>query len=322
MTTYKEIYGTNVEVLSSDPTNPVEGQIWYNSTSQTLKGYALVAGSWATAGPLNTARQSLAGAGIQTSALAFGGFSTASTGATESYNGTAWTSSPNSLNTARFETSGCGATNTAALAVGGYTGTAFSALNESWNGSTWTELGDLNTARGLLGTVGINTAALAFGGESPAVTANTETWNGTTWTEINNLNTARQGLGGAGIQTAALAIAGATNPTTFVANTETWNGTSWTEVNDLNNVRRLLAGNGTNTAALAFGGGPPSVTNTETWNGTSWTEVNDLNTARFLLAGSGTNTAGLAFGGATPPVIASTEEWSGPAVQTVNITVS
>jgi hypothetical protein len=73
MTTYKEIYGTNVEVLSSDPTNPVEGQIWYNSTSQTLKGYALVAGSWATAGPLNTARASLAGAGIQTSALAFGG---------------------------------------------------------------------------------------------------------------------------------------------------------------------------------------------------------------------------------------------------------
>jgi hypothetical protein len=52
MTTYKEIYGTNVEVLSSDPTNPVEGQIWYNSTSQTLKGYALVAGSWATAGPI------------------------------------------------------------------------------------------------------------------------------------------------------------------------------------------------------------------------------------------------------------------------------
>jgi hypothetical protein len=73
MTTYKEIYGTNVEVLASDPTNPVEGQIWYNSTSQTLKGYALVAGSWATAGPLNTARDQLAGAGIQTAALAFGG---------------------------------------------------------------------------------------------------------------------------------------------------------------------------------------------------------------------------------------------------------
>jgi hypothetical protein len=75
MTTYKEIYGTNVEVLSSDPTNPVEGQIWYNSTSQTLKGYALVAGSWATAGPMNTGRESLGGAGTQqTAALAFAGY--------------------------------------------------------------------------------------------------------------------------------------------------------------------------------------------------------------------------------------------------------
>jgi hypothetical protein len=320
MATYKEIYGTNVEVLASDPSNPVEGQIWYNSTSQTLKGYALVAGSWATAGPLNTARQGPGGAGTQTSALAFGGFSTAATGATESYNGTAWTTSPNSLNTARFETSGCGATNTAALAVGGYTGTAYTGATETWNGTSWTEVNDLNTARGLLGTVGINTAALAFGGETPAVTANTETWNGTTWTEINNLNTARDGLGGAGIQAAALAFGGFSTTPTGV--TESWNGSSWTEVNDLNTVRQLLTGEGTNTAALAFGGGPPSVANTENWNGTSWTEVNDLNTARFLLAGAGTNTAGLAFGGGVPTVTAATEEWSGPAVQTVNITVS
>ena len=103
MTTYKEIYGTNVEVLGSDPSNPVEGQIWYNSTSQTLKGYALVAGSWATAGPLNTARYSSNGAGTQTAALAFGSLTTPPTSislATESWNGTAWTSVA-SLNTSR-----------------------------------------------------------------------------------------------------------------------------------------------------------------------------------------------------------------------------
>jgi hypothetical protein len=62
--------------------------------------------------------------------------------------------------------------------------------------------------------------------------------------------------------------------------------------------------------------------NTENWNGTSWTEVNDLNIARGNLAGVGTNTAALAFGGYTPTIVASTEEWSGPAVQTVTITVS
>ena len=39
MADYIDIRGTAIEVLSSDPTNPVEGQIWYNTTSNTLKGY-------------------------------------------------------------------------------------------------------------------------------------------------------------------------------------------------------------------------------------------------------------------------------------------
>ena len=40
MATYKEIHGTNIEVVSSDPSNPVNGQVWYNSTDQKLKGNA------------------------------------------------------------------------------------------------------------------------------------------------------------------------------------------------------------------------------------------------------------------------------------------
>jgi hypothetical protein len=48
-------------------------------------------------GSLNTARNYLAGAGIQTAALAFGGGTPSVTGATEEYNGATWTSSPASL---------------------------------------------------------------------------------------------------------------------------------------------------------------------------------------------------------------------------------
>ena len=70
MTTYKEINGTNIEAVSSDPSNPVEGQVWYNTTTNVVKGAALIS-SWATASGMNTARSSLAGTGIQTSALAF-----------------------------------------------------------------------------------------------------------------------------------------------------------------------------------------------------------------------------------------------------------
>jgi hypothetical protein len=43
---------------------------------------------------MNTAREALAGAGTQTAALAFGGYTgTAYTGATEEYDGTNWTTS-------------------------------------------------------------------------------------------------------------------------------------------------------------------------------------------------------------------------------------
>ena len=329
MTTYKEIYGTNVEVLASDPTNPVEGQIWYNSTSQTLKGYALVAGSWATSGPLNTARNQLAGAGIQTAALAFGGQTTVAVGNNESYNGTSWTSSPASLNTARRLLGGCGATNTASLAFGGLS-TVNVGDTENWNGTSWTEVNNLNTVRReFAGSVGTNTAALAVGGNIPPNTADNESWNGTSWTEVNNLNTARRQGAGAGIQAAGLVFGGESTPGAIVGNTESWNGTSWTEVNDLNTARYgTMGGTGIQTAALCFGGyltGSPTFTVTgitESWNGTSWTEVNDLNTARTSLGGAGNQTSSLAFGGVTTVVLASTEEWSGPAVQTVNITVS
>jgi hypothetical protein len=51
------------------------GQIWYNSTSNTLKGLgSYAAASWATGNNLNSARRGLAGAGTQTAGLAFGGY--------------------------------------------------------------------------------------------------------------------------------------------------------------------------------------------------------------------------------------------------------
>ena len=39
MATYITVKGITVQTIAGDPANPVEGQVWYNSTSQTLKGY-------------------------------------------------------------------------------------------------------------------------------------------------------------------------------------------------------------------------------------------------------------------------------------------
>jgi len=38
MATYITIHGATIQVLSADPSNPVEGQIWYNTTTSTIKG--------------------------------------------------------------------------------------------------------------------------------------------------------------------------------------------------------------------------------------------------------------------------------------------
>ena len=39
MANYREIKGFRVQCVSADPSNLVEGQIWFNTTSGTLKIY-------------------------------------------------------------------------------------------------------------------------------------------------------------------------------------------------------------------------------------------------------------------------------------------
>ena len=39
MATYIAVHGILIQTIAGDPANPVEGQVWYNSTSNTLKGY-------------------------------------------------------------------------------------------------------------------------------------------------------------------------------------------------------------------------------------------------------------------------------------------
>ncbi len=112
---------------------------------------------------------------------------------------------------------------------------------ESWNGSSWTEVADLNTTRYSLGGAGVsNTSAVGFGGYAPGGASDvTETWNGSSWTEVNNLNLARYTLSAAGEATDALAFGGEPNPPapTNTGSTEAWDGTNWYEVNAMNTSR-------------------------------------------------------------------------------------
>jgi hypothetical protein len=345
MTTYKGIQGFAVQSVVSDPSTLDETQVWYNNATYAFKlASATTVGTFASGGNLNTGRLLLAGFGTQTAAVAAGGYSAPDndTPATELYNGTAWTNNPTGLGNGRREMPGVG-TQTAGLVFGGFIDAPApvvgkQVVTESWNGSTWSPVNSMNTARNLLGGFGIQTAAVAIGGlatpETPASTV-TETWNGTSWTtNPTGLNTGRRLMGAAGIQTAGLAFGGDRFPppaaTITVTNaTESWNGSVWTNVNSMNTSRFNLAGAGTLTAAVAIGGapGPGAITGaTETWNGTSWTSnPNSLSTPRGGLSGqtSGTQTLGIVFGGETPPISTATEEFTGPGSPvTKTITIS
>ena len=39
MATYKSIKGSKIQSVASDPANPTEGQVWYNTTTAVLKFY-------------------------------------------------------------------------------------------------------------------------------------------------------------------------------------------------------------------------------------------------------------------------------------------
>ena len=118
MANYRDIHGFQIEVRSDNPSNPVNGQVWYNTTDSKLKGAVVSStGAWATGGALNTGIEKSGGAGIQTSALSMGGKLPSTTNGVESYNGNSWTEIAN-LNTARNALGGAGASNTSAIAFG------------------------------------------------------------------------------------------------------------------------------------------------------------------------------------------------------------
>ena len=166
MTEYKSIVGTKIKNYTTNPDNPDSGQVWYNETDNVLKfQYANVttSGSWSTGSNMNTAREQLCSNGVQTNALAIGGYVTTYQAVTESYDGASWTE-VNDLSTARGTLASAG-TYTSALAFGGNSATAITGVTESWNGTNWTEVNDLNTARkGLAGAGTDNEGVIAVGG--------------------------------------------------------------------------------------------------------------------------------------------------------------
>ena len=97
MTTYNQLAGYRVNYLGSDPTLNTgnEGQVWYNSTTGTLRALVQIK-AWSAGGNMSTARSGLAGAGTQTAAFGSGGYlAPGNSNATEEYSGYTWSAGGN-----------------------------------------------------------------------------------------------------------------------------------------------------------------------------------------------------------------------------------
>ena len=251
--------------------------------------------------------------GTSTSALGFGGYSTANTTATEEYNvgatvitGAAWASG-NNINTARTLGGSAIPTVSDGIIFGG--GSPYKDATEKYDGTTWTTVpGTLNTARGYNSGFGTSTAAVSAGGYTAPNNPQSlvEEYNGSSWSEVTNLPGSRKSAGNCGTLTAGLIMGGATAQPygANVVNTAfEYDGTSWTATpGNLPEAKGQGMSGGTQTAAYYAAGRTPSWTQkTAEYNGSSFSEGGDVISLGGPPSGAqgatGTQTAGLATGG-------------------------
>ena len=304
----------NVEEWTTTPSalfkKIVEGQLYFNSTTNTFKEtlFVISDGTWASGGSLNDGRSSFTGIGIQTAVVAASGQdgSTSLIDSVEEYNGTVWTEVNDTPVTLKYP--GAGGVLTAGWLAGGlsaWNGATFNAETYEYDGTNWTDSGNINTSRYTAYGGGPQTAAFIAGGNNTSFAAvdDTELYDGSSWTEVADLNTARANGFGNGTQTDGIFAGGSPGTKTEA---ETWDGTSWTEVSELNTGRYSIGvGGGTapGSSVLAAGGAtdPGNVNNVESWNGTSWTERAELaatNSSNGL--GISGVTSAISFGGFSP----------------------
>jgi len=329
MSTYENLHGRRVNVVSSNPSNPGDGEVWYNSTLGQLKGYVLGTAAWASGGSLSTARNSMftGPIGTQTAGYAAGGNTPGGrSNATEEYDGSSWTT----VNTVPVTLSGRGGagTQTAGLLFGGNPTPASVATTTEYDGTNYSEGGAMNNARGY-GPIagGTQTAAIGGGGYHPPVTnvTVTEYYNGTAWTAQSGANPTTYGGASGGTQSAAWMISGLPPSTPKAA--FNWDGSSWTASGTYPSVKVLnMFGGGTQTAGWMCGGSTdPGLKNfTNHYDGTTWASAPTLGTARTGYCQGGTTNLGLIAGGtSTEPSTrtTATEEFT-HVVETKTLTTS
>ena len=205
----------------------------------------------------------------------------------------------------------------AGIIFGGFASPSSQSLTEEYNGSGWTENGNLNTARQQFPGFGTQTAAVGAGGyvNGSGDVANVEEYNGSSWSEVTDIPGARRGQAGFGTLTAGVICGGVPNSN----QTFEYDGTNWTAGGNLGTGmdRTDVAGTGTQTAGLVAAG---DTTESFTYNGTAWTDVGNTNVPHDGGADTGLQTAAVIISGfpapQSPPVSTACETFDGTTFAT------
>ena len=324
MADYININGNNIPIRASDPSNPIQGEIWYNSTTNLLKGQGFQAAAWATGTNYPLTVRDATGFGTPTAAIIMGGNDPPTISTVNTYDGSSWASAT-SLPAPNSGADSDGP-QTAGLFVGGTNQTA----NFDWDGSTWTANPALpvnRTGHATVGNTAAQTAALAISGEGiPTSNTTTSDWDGSTWTAGAAIPGWAQGTSGGGTTAAAFVNANVLDGDA----TSDYDGTTWSAGNNSNHQHNYGGAGGLATNGITFGGvqvpNPGVYTaQAETYDGTCWTTSASMSVARSNAHGkatvNGATSSLCATGNSVPaPFSDATENFTGagPATQTIS----
>lgn len=308
--------------VATDQVDPLNGEVWYNTTDDAYRAYSDGASVWVAKTGLNTARRLLGGTGTSGGdSFAFGGFTpSVYLSSTERYDGgpNTWTNK-GSLNNTISENGSAGSADDA-LSFGGYT-TVIKVITERYSSgtNTWTVKTSMNTGTHSMGSSGTATDALSIGGliSGGFHIAATEQYEGVgdTWTAKNPLNTGRSHMASCGTVSDSLVTCGVIAGSVYISSTERYNGTIWTTKASTGTNKAFLGGCGIANFALIFAGQIfgtlTAVTQKYSGDSDAWSSMPDVNTARKFLGSGGTATDALSFGGYTTVTLGTTERFEG-----------
>ena len=318
MANYKNIHGLNIPIRTSDPSNPQLGEIWYNSTTRSLKGQTVTtAGAWSSGGNLPTGISANSGSGSTPAGFSMAGGTgpvASYVSATNTYNGTSWVGAPAMPFTSAYA-GVCGTIPTTIYIGGDGNAPGASAI---YNGTTWASIPAIGFDGYQIKAAG--DSANAFAAQA-YYSSSGYYWNGSSWATKTAVPTHNYNTSAVGTYNDASFLGGnavASGPGSVHLN---WNGSSWSSRTTMP-TSGGTGGQSSNNAPTSSFWVQATAPTTLTWDGSSWTTTGSLSTARSNGASGGSNVAEGFIAGGSGNTVATEEFLGAGAATTVTISTS